>query len=127
LKILLDTHNFLWAITEDPRLTRSQRSAWVDEDNELYLSIASVWEMLIKAGTGRLPLPTPAVAYLSKQMDKNRVVSLAIRASHMAELEMLPPLHRDPFDRMLVAQARAERMPLLSGDLKLSEYDVQRL
>ena len=127
MKILLDTHVFLWAISDDPRMTDAEKSAWVEQDNELYLSVASVWEMLIKAGTGKLPLPVPAAAFITKQMDKNRVVSLAIRASHLSELETLPPLHRDPFDRMLVAQARAERMPLLSADPKMSEYDVQIL
>ena len=127
MKILLDTHVFLWAISDDPKLSRSQKAAYIAEGNELYLSIASVWEMLIKAGLGKLPLPTPASTYIARQMEKNRVGSLTIRASHMAELESLPPVHRDPFDRMLVAQARAERMPILSSDPKMREYDVEIL
>jgi PIN domain nuclease of toxin-antitoxin system len=125
LKILLDTHVFLWAITGDVKLPGPQKAAYIDETNELYLSIASVWEMLIKAGLGKLPLPTPAAAYIAKQMEKNRIVSLQIRPTHMAELEGLPPLHKDPFDRMLVAQARAERMPLLSTDPRLRAYNVE--
>jgi PIN domain nuclease of toxin-antitoxin system len=124
LKILLDTHIFLWAISGDARLSGSRQAAYTDEDNELYLSVASVWEMLIKVGIGKLPLPTPAAGYIAKQMEKNRISSLAIRASHLAELESLPPVHRDPFDRMLVAQARSETMPILSADPALGKYDV---
>lgn len=127
MKILLDTHIFLWAITDDARLTKAQRAAFLDGDNELYLSLASVWEMLIKVGIGKLPLPQPAAPYIHKQADKNRILSLGIHAAHLAELEKLPPLHRDPFDRMLVAQARAEKMPILSGDPKLKKYGVKLL
>lgn len=83
--------------------------------------------MLIKAGTGKLPLPAPADLYIFKQMDKNRVRSMAIRPAHFAELEALPPLHRDPFDRLLVAQARAEKMPIISVDANLKHYGVKVL
>ncbi len=115
---------FLWAITDDPRLSNVHRLKYTDPENELYLSVASLWETLIKVGLGRLTLPVPAADYLAKQMEKNRVAVLPIRMTHLAELEKLPPLHRDPFDRMLVAQARAEGMPILSADAALQRYDV---
>jgi PIN domain nuclease of toxin-antitoxin system len=125
VKILLDTHVFLWAITDSPRLSQEQRELFLDEDNELHLSVASLWEMLIKAGLGKLPLPEPATEYLVRQMEKNRIVLLPIRIAHLAEMQKLPLLHRDPFDRMLVAQARAEKLRMLSVDERMREYGIE--
>ena len=127
MKILVDTHIFLWAISDDSRLSNVHRAFYLDPANDLYLSVASIWEMLIKAGLGKLPLPAPAAGYIVKQMEKNRLLTLAIRLSHLAALEALPPLHRDPFDRMLVAQARAESMPILSADSNLPKYGIEVL
>ncbi len=124
MRVLVDTHIFLWAITDDPRLSIAHRNFYLDEANELYLSVASIWEMLIKSGLGKLALPLPATDFLVRQMSKNRLGTLAIHASHLGELEKLPPLHRDPFDRMLVAQARVEAMPILSADPEMRKYDV---
>ncbi len=125
MKILLDTHVFLWAITDAPKLSVQQRDSFLDEANDLHLSVASLWEMLIKAGLGKLPLPEPPAEYVLKQMEKNRIVLLPIRIAHLAELQKLPSLHRDPFDRMLVAQARAEKMRMLSVDERMREYGVE--
>ena len=83
--------------------------------------------MLIKVGVGRLPLPLPATDYLMRQMEKNRVSLLPIRLAHLAALEGIPPLHRDPFDRILVAQARAEAMPLMTTDDGVRRYPVEIL
>lgn len=127
MKILLDTNAFLWAITEDARLRKPQREAFMDESNGLYLSVASIWEILIKTGLGKLPLPTPAAPYVQKQMERNRIVSLGIQPHHLAELENLPPLHRDPFDRMLIAQAKADGMPLMTGDKTMRRYGLRLL
>jgi PIN domain nuclease of toxin-antitoxin system len=120
----LDTHVFLLAISGDARLSDAHRRIYTDGKSELWLSIASVWEVLIKAGLGKLPLPKPVAGYILKQMEKNRVGLLPIRATHLAELEMLPPLHRDPFDRMLVAQANAEGLSILSDDATVRKYAV---
>lgn len=127
MKILVDTHVFLWAITDDPRLSDDHRAYYLDPKNDLFLSVASLWEMLIKAGIGKLSVPVPATSYLLKQVEKNRLSALGIQCSHLAELETLPPLHRDPFDRMIVSQARAEKMPLMTEDPALQEYDVPLL
>ena len=127
MKILVDTHIFLWAITDDHRLSAENRTVYLDNSNQLYLSVASVWEMLIKCGLGKLPLPKPASGYILKQMEKNRVEMLTIRAAHLTQLESLPPIHRDPFDRMMVAQASAEGMPILSADPALRRYGVRVL
>ena len=122
MRYLLDTHIFLWAVTDDPRLREVHRKIFGVGENELWLSVASVWEVLIKTGVGKLALPVPATGYILKQMEKNRVNLLLVRASHLAELERLPLLHKDLFDRMLVAQANAEGMPILSDDTAIRKY-----
>ena len=127
MRILLDTHIFLWAITGDSRLSPAQRDLFLNEASDLFLSAASMWEILIKTGLGQLPMPTPSTDYIVRQMEKNRIALLPIRVAHLAELENLPPLHRDPFDRILVAQARAEKMPLLSADAAIRQYPVEIL
>jgi len=116
VKVLLDTHIFLWAVSDDKRLTVAMRKTWVAPGNELFMSVASIWEILIKVGLHKLPLPVPAAAFIQKEMEQNRISLLGIRPAHLAELERLPPLHRDPFDRMLVAQARVDGLRLLSAD-----------
>ena len=126
-RVLLDTHVFLWAITADARLSRTHRRIYMDGTSELWLSVASVWEMLIKSGLGKLSVPKPAAAWIAKQMELNRVSLLPIRPSHLARLETLPPFHRDPFDRMLVAQANAESLSILSDDAVVRKYAVSVL
>ena len=123
-RVLLDTHIILWAITDDSRLSRVHRRIYVDGGTELWLSVASIWEVLIKSGLGKLPVPKPAAAWIAKQMEMNRVSLLPIRPSHLAVLETLPPFHRDPFDRMLVAQANAESLSILSDDAVVRKYAV---
>ena len=87
MKIILDTHVFLWAISDDPRLTSQQRQQFLDQQNDLYLSVASLWEMIIKVGIGKLPVPLPASDFLLKELDKNRVILMPLRGAHFAELE----------------------------------------
>jgi PIN domain nuclease of toxin-antitoxin system len=125
MRVLLDTHAFLWAITADARLSPEQHKAYLDESNDLLLSTASLWEMLIKVRIGKLFLPQPAAPYIFRQMDENRIATLPIRPQHLYELELLAPLHSDPFDRMLVAQARAEGIPVMTADPALGQYGVQ--
>jgi PIN domain nuclease of toxin-antitoxin system len=127
VRILLDTHVFLWAVTDDARLTTAHRTQYVDEANDFYLSVASVWEIVIKAGLGKLPIPSPTTEYVQRQMEKNRVTLLGIQARHLARLEGLAPVHRDPFDRMIVAQALAENMPMMTVDPAVAHYGVEVL
>lgn len=127
MKLLLDTHVFLGAITGDARLSARHAERFVDDGSDLFLSVASIWEMLTKVGVGRLPMPAPAAEYIVRQMEKNRISLLPIRTAHLAELEKLPPLHRDPFDRLLIAQSRAEGMPLLTVDHGVRQYPADFL
>lgn len=125
MNLLLDTHAFLWWVNDNP-LPEVTRSAIAEPMNPVYLSTASIWEMAIKAGLGKLSLPEPAARFAREQCRKNRFRLLSIRLSHLVEVERLPMHHRDPFDRLLVAQARATQWPLVSADQALDAYQVSR-
>ena len=127
MKILLDTHIFLWAITGDARLREVSRRLFESADNELLLGSPSLWEILVKQRLGKLALPEPSSAYLRRQLQRNRIEILALAAGHVFQLETLAPLHRDPFDRMLVAQALGEGVPLLTQDEQIRKYPVECL
>ena len=125
MRLLLDTHAFLWWISDDERLPPAARALMADRDAELLWSAASSWEVAIKYGNDRLPLPSPPARFLSEQLALNRVTSLPVTDAHARRVAELPRHHRDPFDRLLVAQAQAERVPLLSLDSALRVYDVR--
>ena len=125
MKALLDTHTFLWWITDDPRLSGEARKIIAEGGNELYLSAASGWEMAIKAGLGRLVLPDDPGIFIPEQMAHNAILPLPIRMRHVLHVFHLPDHHRDPFDRLLVAQAQLEDMPILSSDPQIARYPVR--
>ena len=126
MKLLLDTHIFLWYITNDQRLSTKLASAISDEKNEVYLSVVSIWEALVKYQLGRLNLPSPADQYLQERQEQHRIVSLALETAAVAQVLKLPPLHRDPFDRMLVCQAIHHDLILTTIDDQLAKYPVQQ-
>lgn len=128
MNLLLDTHIFLWSITSR-RLSPAADAAFLDADNTLYLSAASYWEICIKLGIGKLTLPEDWQSTADLAMTINAIRWLPIEKSHCLELLALPRPelvfgHRDPFDRLLIAQARAEGLTLLSADPNFGRYDV---
>ena len=125
MKFLLDTHTFLWWITDDPQLSAKARELIGDGHNSLYWSAASSWEVSIKYALGRMPLPEAPEQFLPAEIEKNRIESLPIIDTHAFQAGQLPPHHRDPFDRMLVAQAQVESLTLLSNDRQFNHYDVE--
>jgi PIN domain nuclease of toxin-antitoxin system len=127
MRILLDTHAFLWWIAGDRRLSARARKLIADGRNELLLSAASGWEVTIKIGLGRIDLPTPIDQFLGEQLRLNGIEALPIQMAHALSVQRLPLLHRDPFDRMLVAQARMEKLSILTRDPQISQYDVETL
>lgn len=124
MKLLLDTHALLWFATGDRRLGAAAREAMERDDAVLWISAASVWEMAIKAGLGRLQLPSTVEDYISEKIAEGYEV-LPITWSHAAAVEPLPWHHRDPFDRVLVAQALAERCSLVTRDRVFRKYGVE--
>ena len=125
MKILLDTHAFLWWITDDQKLSSRAREVISDAENELFFSAASGWEISIKVQLGRLKLPEEPERFIPEQLRMNFIRSLPIQMRHALFVSTLPNHHRDPFDRMLVAQAQLEEMSILSADLQISRYQVE--
>lgn len=124
MRVLLDTHSWLWMLTEPNRLG-SSRDVIADTTTELLLSAASTWEIVIKHGLGRLDLPEPPVTYIPDRMRSTRVTPVPVEHRHALEVAGLPLLHRDPFDRLLVAQARVLGVPILTADARVAAYDVE--
>lgn len=125
MRALLDTHAFLWWITNDPRLSRKVHEIISDSENELFLSVSSGWEMAIKVGLGRLQLPPNLEHFILEQMALNAIESLPVQMSHALHVYKLPAHHRDPFDRMLIAQAQLENLPILTVDPQIARYSVK--
>jgi PIN domain nuclease of toxin-antitoxin system len=124
MKLLLDTHTFLWWITDDPQISAKALELIGDSQNNLYWSAASSWEVAIKYALGRLPLPDTPAIFLPTELGKNRIETLAIVDTHAFQAGQLPRHHRDLFDRMLVAQADVETLGIISNDPKIRLYDV---
>lgn len=127
MKGLLDTHTFLWWITENPQLSPRVREIVSNGDNVLFLSAVSGWEMAIKAKLGKLHLPENLEGFISEQLAVNAINTLPVQMSHALHVYSLPDLHRDPFDRMLVAQAQLEKLPILTIDPQIAQYLVETI
>jgi PIN domain nuclease of toxin-antitoxin system len=124
MRILLDTHVFLWYISADPQLPFTFRDAIRDPANEVYLSAASVWEAVIKYDLGKLPLPEAPAEYLPRQREAHQIAALSIEEAVFVYLAGMPPLHRDPFDRILIAQAHQHGLALATVDAAIRAYSV---
>ena len=124
MNAILDSHAFLWALAGDARMSRRARDIFTGSA-DLSLSIASIWEILIKVQLGKLSLPRPAGPYLVSKMADNRIKALPITIDHLLAIERLPMHHRDPFDRMLVAQSMEQDWPIITADRMFKKYPVQ--
>ncbi len=127
MRVLLDTHVFLWWITDDPRLSELARRIIGDGYNEVLFSAGSGWEIAIKARLGRIELPGGSLRFIIEQIEQNAFQVLPIQLVHALQVYHLPPHHRDPFDRILIAQSQVEGIPILTADRRISRYDVQVL
>ena len=127
MRLLLDTHVFLWYISADPRLPTAFRDAIRDPANQVFLSVASVWEAVIKYYLGKLPLPENPAVYLPRQRLAHRIESLAVEESALLHLAALPHLHRDPFDRILLSQALQHSLNVVTVDEAFANYSIPLL
>ncbi|MBD2298873.1 PIN domain-containing protein [Nostoc sp. FACHB-190] len=123
MKLLLDTQCWLWWFAQPEKLSEEAITQIADETNELWLSVASIWEIGIKVAIAKLPLPEPPDSYISSRMGQLGVRSLEITATHALKAASLPLHHRDPFDRMLIAQAQLENITLVSADTIFRQYN----
>lgn len=127
MKLLLDTHVWIWWLTAPDRLTSEASSALSDAESRLYLSPASTWELMVKSAAGRVNVSGSVEALVQEAISASGVQPLPIEHAHALQLRRLPPHHRDRFDRMLVAQAQADQMILVTANRQLSAYDVETL
>lgn len=124
---LLDTHSFIWLASDETRLSQTAATFLRDVSNRLFLSIASEWEIALKHGKGRLALDLPLREFLIDVPARLSVELLPISPSHLVAVSGLPEHHRDPFDRLLVAQCLVEDLPIVSSDTLLDRYGVRRI
>ncbi|MBP7867097.1 MAG: type II toxin-antitoxin system VapC family toxin [Acidobacteria bacterium] len=124
MKALLDTHTFLWWVTDDPLLSATAREWIGDGRNECFLSAASAWEIAIQFARGNLELPEPPERYVLDRMSRCGFKPLAVKLRHALHVSVLPPHHKDPFDRLLVSQAALEGLALISADPIIPLYGI---
>lgn len=124
MKVLLDTHAWLWMILAPKRLGPRARRICEGSGNDLFLSAASSWEISIKHSLGRLPLPSPPEEFVPSRLVRDRILSLPVEHRHALRVSALPHHHRDPFDRLLVAQSQVESLPILTADPLFGGYEV---
>jgi len=127
VRVLLDTHVWLWMVAAPERLSEPARVLVVATDNELLLSAASAWEIAIKYALGKLRLPDAPSEFVPSLMARTGITPLPVHHRHALRVATLPPQHRDPFDRLLVAQAQIEGVPILTADKNFAQYDVEVL
>lgn len=127
MRVLLDTHTLIWAVDSPSTLGTDARTALDDKGNELLLSAASIWELAIKIGLGKLRLSLPFLQWMSQAMADLELTVLPINVGYADVLTTLPHFHRDPFDRLIIAQAMVEQVPVISRDPAFDAYPITRL
>ena len=127
MRVLVDTHVFLWWVEGDRALPVKARAALADRDNECLFSLVSVWELALKAGLGKLKLALPVQRYVIEHVAANGFRMLDIQMAHVGRVESLASHHGDPFDRLLIAQALEEKIPVVTADPVFRDYGVKRI
>lgn len=127
MRLLLDTHVFLWWVYDDPKISNPVRELIFDTENIKYVSAVTAWELSIKASLGKLRLNTEVDKFFSKYTSENYFEVLPIQLNHIYQTAYLPHHHKDPFDRLLIAQAKSEGLQLISADIAFDAYEIERL
>jgi PIN domain nuclease of toxin-antitoxin system len=127
MSLLLDTQALLWFLLDDPRLSSTAHKSITDADMSVYVSPASIWEIAIKISLGKYAIPMPFAAFWTKELHTNDFSLLPITIPHAARVADLPFHHRDPFDRLLIAQALEDDIPIVSNDNAFDHYGVKRI
>lgn len=127
MRLLLDTHTFLWWVEDAPELSKKARRALANPNNECFLSLVSCWEMAIKLSFGKLKLAGVIERFVPDQLAANGFRQLEMDFRHVARVAAMPFHHHDPFDRLLVAQAKEEKLVIVSADAVFQKYDVKRI
>lgn len=127
MRLLLDTHTFIWFVIDSPQLSLNAKALIEDEYNEKFFSIASIWEMAIKQSIGKLRFNLPLQTFVKQQMEHNSMALLNIELDHATTVATMALHHKDSFDRLLIAQSMVEQLPIVSADSAFDSYSIQRL
>ena len=127
MKYLLDTHALLWITTDDPKLSKKAKNIYLDAENEILLSIASIWELAIKSSIGKITFQKDLDDFVDVHIKGNNIEILKIELPHVLRIEKLPFHHRDPFDRLIIAQAIEDNLKILGADNTFDKYKVKRI
>ena len=125
MKLLLDTSAFLWYLSGDTKLPKPVMSAVRSPENDVWLSVVSLWEIVVKHKLGKLPLPAAPATYIPRQRERHAIDTLSLEERAIVHLPKLPPHHRDPFDRMLICQSIEHEMLIVTSDPRILEYPVK--
>ena len=127
MRLLLDTHTFIWFVTDSPQISITAKTLIEEEYNQKLLSVASIWEMAIKHSLGKLSFELPFMSFITSQMQQNSMELLNIQVEYLNVVASLPLHHRDPFDRLIISQVMVEQIPIVGRDKAFDSYSVQRL
>lgn len=127
MKLLLDTHTLLWILTADKKLSKKARRLYTSENNDIFLSVASIWKIAIKVSIGKLNLSNPLKEFITIHIKGNDIRVLAIEPADIYPIESLPFHNRDPFDRLIIAQSMTRNYPILSADSDFDAYPIKRI
>jgi PIN domain nuclease of toxin-antitoxin system len=124
MQVILDTNAFLWWVTDDDKLSKAARTIISEPQNTIFFSVASAWEIVIKYQLGKLPLPDPPKLYIPNRVKHYGFIILAIELKEVLRITNLATHHKDPFDRILIAQGQSQKLPIITSDKKFALYDV---
>ncbi len=127
MRYLIDTHTLLWIVTDNPELSKTAKKLYLDQSNEIFFSLASIWEMAIKISIGKLSIEKSLQDFTEHHIIANDIKIHPIQLSHVLRIEKLPFHHRDPFDRLIIAQGIEDNIPIISSDQIFDLYQVKRL
>jgi len=124
---LLDTHTLLWIVTDSPKLSNRAKKLYLDPENKIFISLASIWELAIKSSLNKLSLDKPLEDFVDEHIKGNDIQILNIELPHILRIEKLPFHHRDPFDRLIISQQIENNLSIIGSDEAFDKYDVERI
>ncbi|MCD4691864.1 MAG: type II toxin-antitoxin system VapC family toxin [Calditrichales bacterium] len=127
MKYLIDTHTLLWIVTNDPKLSAKAKDLYLDSENEIFISMASIWELSIKSSLGKISLEQPLDEFVDEHVKGNDIRILKIESPHVLRIENLPFYHRDPFDRLIISQSIEDNIPIIGSDKTFDSYPIKRI
>lgn len=127
MKYLIDTHTLLWIVTNDPKLSAKAKDLYLDSENEIFISLASIWELSIKSSIGKISLEQPLDEFVDEHVKGNDIRILKIELPHVLRIENLPFYHRDPFDRLIISQSIEDNIPIIGSDKTFDSYPIKRI